>query len=221
MFKHEKTLKSDAFGKIEKGIYSTPQQDIPAIRRVYTRNILIKPLALALARNEKRALKKLMPLQSPYFPLLLEASKGSHVRSFIEGDSMHHAQNRITPSLFKASKDLLITLKKAGVSNNDLAKEANWLITPESMPAVTDFQLAFCFKNLKSKWFLNLCYEDLRHLLKHKRKYDAVTPIERQVLARKSFISSIWMNTGKRLYRFITRRCLGWQERQGPEERDF
>ena len=186
MFEYEKTLKKDAFGSIEKGTYTQNNQTVPAIRRVYTKNLWLKPLALTLACNEKRALSRLMPFNSPYFPQLLETTRGSHTRSFITGDSMHHAQDRLTPELFKESKQLLQTLKKAGIANNDLAKEANWLITPDSMPAVSDFQLACCFKNKKSAWFLHLCYEDLRHLLKHKRKYHQTTPKENTVLARKS-----------------------------------
>ena len=221
MFQYESTLKSDAFGKIEKGMLITDDTSTPAIRRVYTRNPWITPLARLLARNEKRALGRLMPLKSPYFPTLLEVGRHSHVRSFIQGDSMHRANDRLTPDFFKSSRHLLLTLKRAGVVNNDLAKEANWIITPDSTPSVTDFQLAFCFKNRVSKWFLTLCYEDLRHLLKHKRKYHSVTAKETKVLASKSWISVVWMKTGKRVYHWVTRRLLGWSERQGPEERDI
>ena len=221
MFQYETTLKSDAFGKIEKGLFIDDNNQTPAIRRVYTKNILIKPLALLLARNEKKALSRLMPLNSPYFPKLLSINSGSHVRSYIAGESMHHAQERLTPSLFKDSLHLLQTLKKAGVVNNDLAKEANWIITPQQTPCITDFQLAYCPKNIKNKLFLTLCYEDLRHLLKHKKKYGEVTQKQTHILNNKSLISQVWMKTGKKVYRIITRKCLGWKERTGPEERDF
>jgi len=46
-------------------------------------------------------------------------------------------------------------------------------------------------------------YEDLRHLLKHKRSYarDALTPKERKILARKSLVASIWLATGKKVHK--------------------
>ena len=53
--------------------------------------------------------------------------------------------------MFKDGQRLLQTLKKAGVVNNDLAKEANWIVTPQKTPCITDFQLAYCPKNTKSK----------------------------------------------------------------------
>ncbi|MCP5978367.1 hypothetical protein NL364_28170, partial [Klebsiella pneumoniae] len=62
-----------------------------------------------------------------------------------------------------------------------------------------------------------LAYEDLRHLLKHKRTYcpDALTPRERRVLARKSVIARVWMATGKRVYRFVTRRLMSYSDTEG------
>ena len=60
-------------------------------------------------------------------------------------------------------------------------------------------------------------YEDLRHFLKHKRRYvpDAVTPAERRVLARKSLPTRVWMMTGKKLYLLVTRGVLGFIDAEG------
>jgi hypothetical protein len=60
-------------------------------------------------------------------------------------------------------------------------------------------------------------YEDLRHLLKHKRTYvpEALTASERRILARKSLPTRIWMATGKRVYRLITRGVFGFTDREG------
>ena len=60
-------------------------------------------------------------------------------------------------------------------------------------------------------------YEDLRHLLKHKRSYvpEALTPSERRILARKSLPTRIWMATGKRVYYGITRGVFGFTDREG------
>ena len=64
-------------------------------------------------------------------------------------------------------------------------------------------------------------YEDLRHLLKQKRRYvpDALTPLERRVLARKSWLTIIWMATGKRVYYWITRGVFRFVDREGGGQR--
>jgi hypothetical protein len=69
----------------------------------------------------------------------------------------------------------------------------------------------------RSRLFRIAAYEDLRHLLKHKRRYapDALTPAERRVLAKKSLFTRVWMATGKKLYYAITRNVLGITDREG------
>jgi hypothetical protein len=113
-------------------------------------------------------------------------------------------------------------LHRAGIAHNDLAKEQNWLYAQsaaqESVEArayLTDFQLAACFRR-RSPLFRIARYEDLRHLLKHKRRYvpDALTGAERRVLARKSIITRVWMATGKKIYYAITR-GLNFTDREG------
>ena len=85
----------------------------------------------------------------------------------------------------------------------------------QSRAYLTDFQLAACFRR-RSHLFRIACYEDLRHLLKHKRRYapDALTAAERRVLARKSLITRVWMATGKKVYYAITR-GLNFTDREG------
>jgi hypothetical protein len=46
-----------------------------------------------------------------------------------------------------------------------------------------------------------------------------LTARERRILASPSLISRLWRATGKRLYRFITRRLLGWADREGAGDR--
>jgi hypothetical protein len=76
--------------------------------------------------------------------------------------------------------------------------------------------LASCFPHRRSALFRIARYEDLRHLLKHKRRYapEALTPAERRVLARKSLPTRIWMATGKKVYYAITR-GLNVTDREG------
>src|SRR5213076_3373383 len=81
---------------------------------------------------------------------------------------------------------------------------------------LTDFQVAVRFAR-RSRLFRIAAYEDLRHLLKHKRRYapDALTPAERRVLAKKSLITRVWMATGKKVYYRITRDVLHFTDREG------
>ena len=66
-----------------------------------------------------------------------------------------------------------------------------------------------------------LAHDDLRHLLKHKRTYlpHRLTAREKRILAQPSLLSRIWRSTGKRVYRFVTRRVLGWSDREGAGDR--
>jgi hypothetical protein len=115
---------------------------------------------------------------------------------------------------------LLRRLHRAGICHNDLAKEQNWLRTGDGRAYVTDFQLAACFRT-RSRLFRIAAYEDLRHLLKLKRSYapDALTPMERKILARKSLVASIWLATGKKVYRAVTRGLFNFTDREGGGRR--
>ena len=44
---------------------------------------------------------------------------------------------------------------------------------------------------------------------------DALTPAERRVLARKSWLTNVWMATGKRAYYWITRGLFRFVDREG------
>jgi hypothetical protein len=61
----------------------------------------------------------------------------------------------------------------------------------------------------------------LRHLLKHKRTYcpERLTPTERRVLARRSWIARAWSASGKRVYIFIARRILHWEDNEARGKR--
>ena len=131
------------------------------------------------------------------------------------------SQNHIGDvAYFRSAKQALRKLHRAGICHNDLAKEQNWLRGNDGRAYVTDFQLAACFKT-RSRLFRIAAYEDLRHLLKHKRSYapEALTPKERKILARKSFVASIWLVTGKKVYRAITRGLFNFTDREGGGRR--
>ena len=104
--------------------------------------------------------------------------------------------------------------------HNDLAKETNWLVTPDGRPALVDFQLAMTLTR-RGALARALGHDDLRHLLKHKRTYlpERLTAREKRILATHSLVSRIWMASGKKVYLFVTRRILRWRDREGAGDR--
>jgi hypothetical protein len=115
---------------------------------------------------------------------------------------------------------VLRRLHCAGIAHNDLAKEANWLVTAGDACAIIDFQLA-TRSPARTARFRRRAYEDLRHLLKHKRTYQPqrLTARQRGVLARPTCPTRLWRALVKPPYLFVTRVVLGWPERAGPVER--
>lgn len=169
-------------------------------------------LARWLAYREAHALAQCSALGGT--PTLLHVDKHVLRRSYLDGTPMQHA-DAINADYFRDALRLIRRLHQAGVAHNDLAKEPNWLVTGDGKPAVIDFQLATTTRR-RGRWFRTLAREDLRHLLKHKRTYspDALTARQRQLLATKAWPSRIWMATVKPLYLFVTRRVLGWADRE-------
>jgi hypothetical protein len=150
-------------------------------------------------------------------PPLLFAGRRLLVRGWIDGAPLHIAKPHGDAGYFRSAKKALHTLHRAGITHNDLAKEQNWLYTA-GRASLTDFQLASRFgrRGRRSVIFRVARYEDLRHLLKHKRRYApaALTAAERRVLARKSVFTRVWMATGKKLYYALTR-GLNITDREG------
>ena len=117
---------------------------------------------------------------------------------------------------FRAAHCLLRALRARGLAHNDLAKEANWLVRGDGSPAVVDFQICW-LRRRRGRLFRLLAREDLRHLLKHKRSYcaQALTPCERRLLGRRSWIARGWSATGKRIYKHVARRWFGYWDKRG------
>src|ERR671937_1283898 len=137
-----------------------------------------------------------------------------------DGVALHLAKPHGDLAYFRSAKAALRRLRRAGICHNDLAKEQNWLVGRDGKAYLTDFQLAAFFKT-RSRLFRIAAYEDLRHLLKHKRSYapEALTPKERKVLARKSLFARVWLMTGKKVYRAITRGLFNFTDREGGGRR--
>ena len=94
------------------------------------------------------------------------------------------------------------------------------LVTASGQPALVDFQMAWHSPG-RGRLFRLLGYDDLRHVLKHKRTYCAehLTERQRRILAAPSLPSRLWMRIVKPPYLFITRRVLGWADREGASDR--
>ena len=212
-------LKRDVFSTIERGRFRSDAGDVDAVLRRLDQVPWWSYIpARHLFGRERRALALARDLRVG--PELLWAGRHALVRGFISGVALHLAKPVGDVAYFRSAKQALHKLHRAGICHNDLAKEQNWLVGHDGRAYLTDFQLAACFRT-RSRLFRIAAYEDIRHLLKHKRSYapDALTPKERQILARKSMVASIWLATGKKVYRAITRGLFNFTDREGGGRR--
>jgi predicted Ser/Thr protein kinase len=212
-------LKRDVFSTVERGRFRAPNGDVDAIlRRTDQVPWWSYPVARHLFWRERRALAIVRDINVA--PNLLWAGRRALVRAFIDGVALHLAKPAGDVAYFRSAKQALRRLHRAGVCHNDLAKEQNWLVGRDGRAYLTDFQLAACFRS-RGRLFRVAAYEDLRHLLKHKRSYapSALTPKERKILARKSMLASLWLVTGKKVYRAITRGLFNFTDREGGGRR--
>ncbi len=212
-------LKRDVFSTVERGRFRGDAGEVDAVlRRLDQVPWWSFGLALHLFARERKALTLAKGLNVG--PELLWAGRRALVRGFIDGVALHLAKPHGDVAYFRSAKAALRRLHRAGICHNDLAKEQNWLRGADGRCYVTDFQLAACFKS-RSRLFRIAAYEDLRHMLKHKRSYapEALTPMERKILARKSAVARIWLMTGKKVYRGITRGIFNFTDREGGGRR--
>ena len=212
-------LKRDVFSTVERGRF---QDDGGSADAVLRRLDEVPWWSLVPARHlfgrEKKALGLAKGLNVG--PKLLWAGDRALVRGFIDGVALQMAKPHGDLGYFRSAKQALRKLHRAGICHNDLAKEQNWLVGRDGRAYLTDFQLAACFKT-RSRLFRIAAYEDLRHLLKHKRSYapSALTSMERKILSRKSVVASVWLVTGKKVYQAITRGLFNFTDREGGGRR--
>ncbi|WGD56460.1 serine/threonine protein kinase [Bradyrhizobium sp. CB1650] len=212
-------LKRDVFSTVERGRFRGDSGEVDAVlRRLDEVPWWSFLLARHLFAREKHALALAKGLNVG--PELLWAGRRTLVRGFVDGAALHLAKPHGDLAYFHSAKAALRRLRRAGICHNDLAKEQNWLVGRDGRAYLTDFQLAACFKG-RGRLYRILAYEDLRHLLKHKRSYapQALTPRERKILAKKSFAASLWLVTGKKVYRAITRGLFNFTDREGGGRR--
>lgn len=210
----ENILKSDIFGEVR---YEIAQDDGIIVRDVARSAPWLRWLAKRLMRREAAALAQLDGLAG--VPALISLQETRLERQYIAGKPMQDARPGDRQFYTECAK-LLRCLHRHGVVHNDLAKEPNVLVTDDGSPAFIDYQLAWVSRR-RSRLFRTLAYEDIRHLLKHKRSYcsHALTARERAILAKPAWPSRFWMAAVKPVYLFVTRRLFGWADREGAADR--
>jgi predicted Ser/Thr protein kinase len=208
-------LKRDVFSTVERGSFLVDGREVPAVlRRIDRVPFWSRPIAQHFLRREARALTIAGALG--FAPPLLFEGREALVRGWLDGLPLHIAKPHGSAAFFASAAEALAALRKHRIAHNDLAKEQNWLVGPAGRAYLTDFQLAHVFKK-KRKAYRVLAYEDLRHLLKHKRKYlaESLTPAEKRVLARKGLPARVWMATGKKVYVLVSRGIFRFTDREG------
>jgi len=207
-------LKSDALGTIE---LTAAGDELQVERYAGAARPGLRWLARQLGRREAQALSRLAAI--PGIPKLIALDSDRVARTYLGGAPMHRSEPP-TAMYFRRARRLLRQIHRAGIVHNDLAKEANWLCLQDQGCGIVDFQLAL-FLRRRGPLFRLLAREDLRHLLKHKRRYapGSLTARECSLLANPSLPARFWRGAFKPVYHFVTRRLLGWEEREGPEER--
>lgn len=213
-FAAERVLKTDLFGRIELGRVETGAGALAGVRRDFRAGALwLRPVAAVLARREARALVWLEGVDR--VPRLLDRGRGRFLRSFVEGRPLAEAGPQ-PRAYFAEARRLLRGIHAAGVTHNDTHKVHNWLVTPGGRPALVDFQIAGRHV-ARTRWFRLCALEDVRHLLKHKRRFCAapLSARERRLLERRSWIARGWLATVKPVYVLVTRRLLGWRDAEG------
>jgi len=211
---NKELLKKDLFGEV----WTAQERGKPAVLRdARPARWWLTWLARGLLLREAKALAALSGFDG--IPQLVRHDAYTLTRSFLPGVTMHVGRPQ-TATYFRDAARLLRRIHVAGVAHNDLAKEANILLSEDGSPAFIDFQLA-CHSPRRGRLFRIAAREDIRHLLKHKRTYrpDLLTTRELAILKSPSSLSRAWMSLVKPIYLFVTRRLLGWADREGAADR--
>ena len=213
MADHE-LLKKDLFGEIRSCAGADGRH---LVRDAGAARAWVRWLARALMRREARALATLQGLDG--VPQIVRLERSRLVRDYLPGRPLYRAKPT-DREYFRAAMRLLRRMHRHGVVHNDLAKEPNILVRDDGRPAFVDFQLAFVAPR-RGKLFRVLAWDDIRHLLKHKRSYcrEHLTRRESEILARPSAPSRLFRSVVKPAYLFVTRRLFRWADREGAADR--
>ncbi len=211
---NRRLLKKDLFGEVW---LNHSGDDSTILRDTRSAHWWVRWLARFLLRREAAGLAALDGIDG--VPALIRYDKSQLTRSFLAGAPMHLSRPT-DKAYFDNAARLLRRMHRAGVVHNDLAKEPNLLVRDDGSAAFIDFQLAW-HSVRRGRLFRIAAREDIRHLLKHKRTYcpGELTQRELDILARPSGLSRAWMGLFKPVYLFVTRRIIGWSDREGAGDR--
>ena len=207
-------LKSDVFGRI---LRASSEGQAVVVRDTSTSAWWMRWMSRRLLRREVHALRALDG--TGISPRLIDADRDTATREYVDGQPLYEA--RIDdPAFYAAAMHALRRMHRRNVAHNDLAKEPNILVTPARDPVFIDFQLATVAPG-RGRLFRLLAREDIRHLLKHKQSYcpGALSSRERRILDTPSAPSRWIARSIKPVYHFVTRRILGWADREGAGDR--
>jgi RIO-like serine/threonine protein kinase len=211
---HRELLKKDLFGEIR---FEQEADALAIVRDATVAKTWIRWLSRALLRREARALAILDDVDG--VPGIIRLERTKLVREFVPGEPLHVSRSS-DPDYYRRAARLLRSLHRHCIVHNDLAKEPNLLVRDDGTPALVDFQLAL-YAPRRGRLFRLLAWDDIRHLIKHKRSYcpDRLTGRELGILETPSLPSRLFRNTVKPVYVFVTRRILGWADREGAADR--
>jgi RIO-like serine/threonine protein kinase len=211
---YRELLKKDLFGEIR--VEDRPGGKV-IVRDTAGASAWVRWLARALMQREARALAMLDEVDG--IPRVEKVERFLLVRQRIEGEPLQLARTR-RPDYYREAAKLLRCVHRSHVVHNDLAKEPNLLVRDDGTPAFVDFQLAV-FAPGRGRLFRLMAWDDIRHLLKHKRSYcpEQLTAREKRILDSPSLPSRLFRTTIKPVYLFVTRRLLGWSDREGAGDR--
>lgn len=213
-------LKSDSFGRIERA----EVDGRTVIRRVAVGGRIPGSgiLARLLMRREARALRALSGMVG--VPFVIDEQRRALTRTHLDGTPLCLAD--ALPSNFFDLLDALVRRMHArGVCHNDLHKEPNILVAPDGRPALIDFQIASVHRDPQARSFRLRAAEDLRHIDKHRRRYEIATgcrAASEPAALRSGLAARAWRRLVKPVYNFVTRKLLRTRDaemrrpREGP-----
>lgn len=226
-------LKCDAFGRVE--LLASGGERF--VRRIACGGRIpgSRLVARVLAGRERRALQALAGLDAVPGLVVDDLLSGVRdadglapragdvlIRTWIEGAPLHRAE-RLPADFFDLLDALVAEVHARGVCHNDLHKEQNIVVDESGRPALIDFQLASVHAGDSFVRRARI-RDDLRHLMKHRRRYtrDGRGPVEvgdggsgRGI--RRSPAALVWRRLAKPVYVWITRGIL--RTRDGEERR--
>jgi len=182
-------------------------------RRYKSASWIVRPVSFLLAKREANIIRQLEKLPEGSVPRLLAMEKGELIRTYIKGEPLNK-RNVTNEQFYSSALALVKQMHACGIVHNDLEKPENWVVINQHEPCIIDFQLAM---KPWMKWLFNmLAHEDVRHVLKQKKRFCSV-PLkeeENNLLQKRSGLGKLWKAYFKPAYNFVTRKIFRYSDRE-------